>query len=232
MKKAICEKCGTKNRTEAEFCSKCGNKMPDRIKSNDDMSNNKDKNNTIKNIIFIILIIVVGITSSLVARSITHTNDLKMATSLGTTLENGQNELEELNNKKAEVKKEIKSSNDDLMKIKNEIKAENKKLPTYNKIKGGELLAGTYTVGSDLKEGIYDLKYSPSVGKDKYWSNDYIYVTHSGSEGVQSTLGGSKFDERIGGFNYEVASKGGSGHFTLKKGDKVEVQSEFGNWTY
>ena len=97
---------------------------------------------------------------------------------------------------------------------------------------GKELSAGTYTVGEDIKDGKYLLKYITTMSKSDYWGNDYLYVTRSGSKGTNETLGGTKFDERFGSVEYRAAKKGKSFYVNLKSGDKITVNSDFGTWTY
>ena len=102
-----------------------------------------------------------------------------------------------------------------------------------NVITGGSLVAGIYTVGSDLQPGIYDFTYTTSIPEEDYWGNDYLWITRSGSEGKSETLGGDKFDERYGDFDYSMASTGAAKcHVTLKEGDTVRVDADEGQWTY
>lgn len=99
-------------------------------------------------------------------------------------------------------------------------------------ITGGSLSAGTYTVGTDLEAGTYDFTYTVAIPEEDYWGNDYIWITRNGSEGENSTLGGDKFDERYGDFEYSMASSGAKCHVTLNDGDTVRVDSNEGNWKY
>ena len=70
------------------------------------------------------------------------------------------------------------------------------------------------------------------LSEDDYWSNDYFYITRAGSEGKEETLGGTKIDERFGSVDYDSAAAGKTFYANLKKDDKLEVDSEFGTWTY
>ena len=97
---------------------------------------------------------------------------------------------------------------------------------------GKELPGGNYTVGEDIAPGKYNFTYKTEMSEDDYWTNDYFYITRAGSEGTEETLGGTKFDERFGSVDYDSAVKGKTFYANLKKGDKLEVNSEFGNWTY
>ncbi|MQQ80261.1 zinc-ribbon domain-containing protein [Lactococcus lactis] len=233
MKKVICENCGTKNKTNSEFCSKCGTKLPEQSKiENNDINNKSNSNMKIIYIISGLLIIISGITGSVIAKKLTHANNLKMVNSLGITLENAQKQIDSLNDKKSSISSEIKSQTNQLEDLKKQVTNETKKVPTYQNVKGGLLSAGVYTVGSDLKEGVYTFKYTATASKRDYWSNDYLYITNAGSQGKEETLGGTKYDLRFGGYDYDSASKGMTGHVTLKKGDVISVESSYGNWTY
>ncbi len=97
---------------------------------------------------------------------------------------------------------------------------------------GKELPGGTYVVGEDISAGKYNFTYTTEMSEDDYWSNDYFYITRAGSEGSEETLGGTKFDERFGSIDYESAKAGKTFYANLKSGDKLLVDSEFGNWTY
>lgn len=232
MKTIKCQNCGSKNKQNAKFCINCGSAIETIL---EEQGVDASKASFLKNkkiIVIVATLLCLGIISTITSSYLTHKKDLQLVTSFGITLEQAETELDELNSKKEDVTSSIEKSKNELEQVKKEIAASKKELPTYATIKGGELLQGTYTVGSDLKEGVYDIKYTSSVGEDTYWSNDYLSITRAGSEGKSETLGGTKFDERIGGFSYEVASKGTQGHFTLKKGDTIKVDSQFGKWTY
>lgn len=97
---------------------------------------------------------------------------------------------------------------------------------------GKVLPGGTYTIGEDLPAGRYSLMYTTTLDNKKYWPNDYFYITRSGSEGEQKTLGGTTYDERLGAVPFEEASKGKSSFVNLKSGDKIIVESKYGTWTY
>ena len=97
---------------------------------------------------------------------------------------------------------------------------------------GKELPGGSYLVGEDIAAGKYNFTYTTEMTEDDYWSNDYFYITRAGSEGTEETLGGTKFDERFGSVEYNSAKAGKNFYANLKKGDKLQVNSEYGNWTY
>lgn len=97
---------------------------------------------------------------------------------------------------------------------------------------GKVLPGGTYTIGEDLPAGRYSLMYTTTLDNKKYWTNDYFYITRSGSEGEQKTLGGTTYDERFGAVPFDEASKGKSFFVNLKSGDKIIVESKYGTWTY
>lgn len=99
-------------------------------------------------------------------------------------------------------------------------------------VQGKELAGGTYIIGEDFPAGKYNFTYKTEMSEDDYWGNDYFYITRSGSEGSDETLGGTKFDERFGGFEYGAASKGKTSYVNLKDGDKIEVNADEGTWTY
>lgn len=62
MKKVVCENCGTKNKANAEFCSKCGKKITEQKISVSKDSENKPKNNYKK----IWVIVTISIISTLI----------------------------------------------------------------------------------------------------------------------------------------------------------------------
>ena len=95
-----------------------------------------------------------------------------------------------------------------------------------------DLPGGKYVVGEDLSPGKYNLIYKTKLGKDDYWSNDYLYIIESGSEGSQETMGGTKYDDRLGSVSFEDAKEGKDFFLNLKDGDTIEVESENGNWLY
>lgn len=97
---------------------------------------------------------------------------------------------------------------------------------------GRVLSGGTYIIGQDLPAGKYSFIYKTDLTEKKYWSNDYFYITRNGSEGEQETIGKTKYDERFGGLRLEEATKGKSFFVNLKSGDKIVVESNYGNWTY
>lgn len=97
---------------------------------------------------------------------------------------------------------------------------------------GRNLPGGTYVVGEDIPAGKYMLEYTTTMSEDDYWSNDYLYITFSGSEGENETLGGTKFDDRVGSVEYEDAVGGEPFYVTLNNGDTIKVNSEYGDWTY
>ena len=101
-----------------------------------------------------------------------------------------------------------------------------------SKNKGKDLPEGTYIAGEDITPGKYIVKYKTSMGEDDYWSNDYFYITRSGSEGKEKTMGGTKFDERFGPVAYKYAKKGITFYVHLDEGDKIVVESGYGSWTY
>jgi hypothetical protein len=188
----------------------------------------KIKVNVIPLAIGALLLIGTGV----ITNRVTHNADMKMATSYGVTLKEAQDKLDDLEKKIDDKKGEIESQNSKLKDLKEEIETATKKLPKYNQVKGGKLSTGTYTVGSDLKEGVYDLTYKTTMSEDDYWGNDYLWIIHDGSNGANETLGGTKYDDRYGGFDFSKASKGTTVHVTLKHGDKVTVDADEGDWTY
>lgn len=101
-----------------------------------------------------------------------------------------------------------------------------------NENQGKSLPGGKYTVGEDISAGKYFLEYKTELSEDDYWSNDYLYIVRKGSEGVEETLGGTKFDERFGGIDFSDAEKGKSFFVNLKDGDTITVESGNGEWTY
>ncbi|MDR2832244.1 MAG: hypothetical protein LBV67_00850 [Streptococcaceae bacterium] len=176
--------------------------------------------------------VVFGVGISFLTHTLTHNNDLKNLHTGGITLLTLQDEISLLENQKGEVHSQVETLNSELKKIEIEVENSKKKLPTYKAVKGGDVHTGTYTVGQDLQEGVYDFNYKTTKSEGDYSSNDYLWVTRAGSKGTQETWGGKKFDERFGSFDYSVASKGGTGHITLHKGDVVTVDESHGNWTY
>ena len=99
-------------------------------------------------------------------------------------------------------------------------------------VKNEELPGGTYLVGEDISAGKYKITYKTEMSEDDYWGNDYFWITRAGSEGTEETLGGTKYDESIGGFEYGAASQGKTSFVNLKDGDTIVVDSEEGIWTY
>ena len=97
---------------------------------------------------------------------------------------------------------------------------------------GSKLAEGKYTIGEDLDAGKYRLEYKTKESKSKYWSNDYFYITRSGSKGSQETMGGTKYDERFGDVKYKYAKDGAYFYVNLKDGDKINVEASHGSWTY
>ena len=99
-------------------------------------------------------------------------------------------------------------------------------------VKNEELPGGTYLVGEDIAAGKYKITYKTEMSEDDYWGNDYFWITRAGSEGKEETLGGTKYDERFGGFEYGAASQGKTSFVNLKEGDTIVVDSDEGTWTY
>ena len=97
---------------------------------------------------------------------------------------------------------------------------------------GKTLPGGKYTVGEDISAGKYFLEYKTNLSEDDYWSNDYFWVLRSGSKGANETLGGTKYDDRVGAVDFEEAKKGKTFFLNLKDGDVVTVDSNNGDWTY
>lgn len=95
-----------------------------------------------------------------------------------------------------------------------------------------ELPGGTYVVGEDFAAGKYNFTYKTEMSEEDYWGNDYFYILRAGSEGTDETLGGTKFDERFGGFEYGAASQGKTSYANLKNGDTIMVDADEGTWTY
>ena len=95
-----------------------------------------------------------------------------------------------------------------------------------------ELPGGTYVVGEDFNAGKYNFTYKTEMSEEDYWGNDYFYILRAGSEGTDETLGGTKFDERFGGFEYGAASQGKTSFANLKDGDTIMVNADEGIWTY
>ncbi|MGI6212098.1 MAG: hypothetical protein ACOYJJ_05925 [Anaerovoracaceae bacterium] len=95
-----------------------------------------------------------------------------------------------------------------------------------------ELPAGKYVIGEDFEEGGYYFTYKTKLSKDDYWGTDYLWILNDGSKGSQETLGGTKYDDRYGGFEYQDAKKGKKVYVKLKDGDTLTVDSEEGTWTY
>jgi hypothetical protein len=95
---------------------------------------------------------------------------------------------------------------------------------TLKNITGGKLYEGTYTVGQDLKEGVYTFKYATTFSEHDYISLDYLRITNAGSKKVNTMLGG---------WNFEKASNGDAiSHINLHNGDVVNVSAKYGEWTY
>ena len=99
-------------------------------------------------------------------------------------------------------------------------------------VQGKELPEGTYVVGEDIPAGKYNFTYSTEMSEDDYWGLDYFWITRAGSEGENETLGGDKYDERFGGYEYGAASKGKTSFANLKDGDTIRVDADEGTWTY
>lgn len=99
-------------------------------------------------------------------------------------------------------------------------------------VKNEELPGGTYLVGEDIAAGKYKITYKTEMSEEDYWGNDYFWITRAGSEGKEETLGGTKYDERFGGFEYGAASQGKTSFVNLKDGDTIVVDSDEGTWTY
>lgn len=141
-----------------------------------------------------------------------------------------------VNDKNAEldtINSDINDKNSELDTINSNIKTAKDDLDSIIKSNSsGEIPAGEYTGGEDIEEGTYTVNYKTDLGDDSYWSSDYLYITRDGSEGSDETLGGTTFDSRFGGFIYEKASAGVNNHLTINNGDKLLVESDYGNWTY
>jgi len=99
-------------------------------------------------------------------------------------------------------------------------------------VQNKELPGGTYVIGEDFPAGKYNFTYKTEMTEEDYWGNDYFYITREGSEGADETLGGTKFDERFGGFEYGAASNGKTSFANLKEGDTIMVNADEGSWTY
>ena len=99
-------------------------------------------------------------------------------------------------------------------------------------VQNKELPGGTYVIGEDFPEGKYNFTYKTEMTEEEYWGNDYLYILRAGSEGTEETLGGTKFDERFGGFEYGAASNGKTSFANLKAGDTITVNADEGSWTY
>ena len=99
-------------------------------------------------------------------------------------------------------------------------------------VQGKELPGGTYVVGDDIAAGKYQFTYTTEMSEDDYWGLDYFWITRAGSEGENETLGGDKYDERFGGYEYGAASKGKTSFANLKDGDTIRVDADEGTWTY
>ena len=97
---------------------------------------------------------------------------------------------------------------------------------------GKELPGGNYIVGEDFAAGKYNFTYKTEMSEEDYWGNDYFYILRAGSDGTDETLGGTKFDERFGGFEYGAASQGKTSFANLKDGDTIMVDADEGTWTY
>ncbi|MGX8774922.1 MAG: hypothetical protein ACSW8G_07700, partial [Bacillota bacterium] len=86
---------------------------------------------------------------------------------------------------------------------------------------GKELPGGTYVIGEDIPAGKYNFTYTTEMSEDDYWGLDFFWITRAGSEGENETLGGDKYDERFGGYEYGAASKGKTFFVNLKDGDSI-----------
>ena len=86
--------------------------------------------------------------------------------------------------------------------------------------------------GYNIHHPKYNFTYKTEMSEEDYWGNDYFYITRAGSEGTDETLGGTKFDERFGGFEYGSASNGKTSFANLKEGDTITVNADEGSWTY
>lgn len=223
-----CKKCGVEIKEGMKFCPECGEKVdpvktsitpppePEAVMNQDKTKNLfKDKKNII--IVVLAIIIVCGI--------------VYMAGSAGNKdhSNNSSGTITEKETKKED--KEKSENNENNTSKENNVSSNVTK--NYKNITGGSLSAGTYTVGHDLEPGIYDFVYTTNMSEDDYWGNDYLWITRSGSEGKNETLGGDKFDDRYGAFDYSLASSGSAKcHVTLNEGDTVKVDSEDGQWSY
>lgn len=92
------------------------------------------------------------------------------------------------------------------------------------KVKNGKniLYEGTYVMGEDLDPGSYDFIYTTDAEKDAYYHDSIVF---EGSEEDPA------YDVHYSG-NYEEAINGKVIHLNLKKGEKIEVRSSYGTWTY
>ncbi len=104
--------------------------------------------------------------------------------------------------------------------------------PAEVEVQNKELPGGTYVIGEDFPEGKYNFTYKTDMSEEDYWGNDYFWITRAGSEGTEETLGGIKYDERFGGFEYGAASNGKTSFANLKAGDTIVVDADEGSWTY
>ncbi|MGI6737367.1 MAG: hypothetical protein ACOX41_08665 [Anaerovoracaceae bacterium] len=136
------------------------------------------------------------------------------------TAGDNQSSVEE-NADTADDAEDYEDSEEDVDEDVDEVEVQNKDLP-----------GGTYVVGEDLSAGKYYITYKTEKSEEDYWGLDYFWITREGSKGREETLDGTKYDERVGGFDYTEAKKGKKSYVNLKDGDKITVDAEEGNWTY
>lgn len=218
----ICSECGKEISDKAASCPNCGAAVSAGYSSTPappvvvGYIKKKKKSKKSGSKLPVILMAIAGIILAVISAVAVRIID-------GNTLITGDTKLSELRSELESVSAQLTSSKAELEKVRKQVESQSKKIKPLSDIYDASLAAGTYTVGTDLEPGIYHFTYKLR-DPDEDWG-DYLYVINAGSDGAEETLGGTKFDYRIGAENdgEEISIK-------LDAGSKVTVTSEYGMW--